>query len=304
MARRSNSIQPLFMEIIRTVDEMQSYADEARAAGDRVALVPTMGALHGGHLSLVSIAKEHADRVVVSIFVNPTQFGADEDFDEYPRELDQDEEKLRSERVDAVFAPTAQEMYPHSDAAERTAPLTWVEVDEFDEVLCGRYREGHFRGVTTIVTKLFHACKPHVAVFGQKDAQQLAILRRMTSELLFDVNIIGAPIVRESDGLAMSSRNAYLSDAHREEATVLFDAVTAAESAVLDGEQDATRIVRAMQNELGKAEAAEVQYADVVDARTLAPVDKLSSGQDVLAAVAVYFGDTRLIDNAIVPVPE
>jgi pantoate--beta-alanine ligase len=291
------------MEIIRTVDEMQSYADSARPAGNRLALVPTMGALHGGHLSLVSIAKEHADRVVVSIYVNPTQFGPDEDFDEYPRELEQDAEKLRGEGVDVVFAPTAKEMYPHSDSPERTAPLTWVEVDEFDDVLCGKYREGHFRGVTTIVTKLFNACKPHLAVFGQKDAQQLAILRRMTSELLFDIEIIGGPIVRESDGLAMSSRNAYLSDEHRQEATVLFDAVTAAESAILDGEQDATRIVRAMRNELGKADAAEVQYAEVVDARTLAPVDTLSPGQDILAAVAVYFGDTRLIDNTIVPTP-
>ncbi len=292
------------MEIIRTVDEMQSYADSARSSGDRMALVPTMGALHGGHLSLVSIAKEHADRVVVSIFVNPTQFGPDEDFDAYPRELNRDAEKLRAEGVDVIFAPTAHEMYPNSDSAERTGPLTWVEVDAFDEVLCGRYRDGHFCGVTTIVTKLFHACKPHVAVFGQKDAQQLAILRRMISELLFDIDIIGGPIVRESDGLAMSSRNAYLSDTHREEATVLFHAVNTAESAILNGEQDAARIVRAMRNELGKADAAEVQYAEVVDARTLVPVDTLSAGQDVLAAVAVFFGDTRLIDNTIVPVPD
>lgn len=291
------------MDILRTVDAMQSYADTARAAGDRIALVPTMGALHEGHLSLVSIAKEQADRVVVSIFVNPTQFGPDEDFDEYPRELKQDAEKLRQQGVDVIFAPTGEEMYPFSTNTQRADPLAWVTVDELDETLCGRYRDGHFRGVTTVVTKLFHACKPHVAIFGQKDAQQLAILRRMTDELLFDIEIVAGPIVREDDGLAMSSRNAYLSPEHRSQATVLFDAVSAAESAILRGEQEATPIVRAMQNELGKSGAADVQYAEVVDADTLTPVETLDPGQNVLAAVAVYFGDTRLIDNALVSVP-
>lgn len=291
------------MDILRTVDAMQSYADTARAAGDRIALVPTMGALHEGHLSLVSIAGDQADRVVVSIFVNPTQFAPDEDFDEYPRELERDAAKLRGLGVDAVFAPTGEEMYPFSTTTERADPLTWVTVDDLDETLCGRYRDGHFRGVTTVVTKLFHACKPHVAVFGQKDAQQLAILRRMTKELLFDIDIAAGPIVREEDGLAMSSRNAYLSPEHRSQATVLFNAVSAAESAILGGEQDATPIVRAMQNELAKSDAAEVQYAEIVDAQTLSPVQTLKAGQDVLAAVAVYFGDTRLIDNALVSVP-
>jgi pantoate--beta-alanine ligase len=292
------------MDILRSVADMHAYADATHRAGETIGLVPTMGALHGGHLSLVDRAAEHADRVVASIFVNPTQFGPDEDFDDYPRDLQGDADKLDARGVDAVFAPPAEEMYPHSDNAVRTAPLAWVEVEEYNDSLCGRYRDGHFRGVTTVVTKLFHACKPDVAVFGQKDAQQLAILRRMVDELLFDIEIIAAPIVREEDGLAMSSRNAYLSKEHRRQATVLHDAVQAAESAIRDGEQDATRIVRAMQNALDKAPDARVQYAEVVDARTLAPVDALDPGQDVLAAVAVFFGDTRLIDNTIARVPD
>ncbi|PEN14963.1 pantoate--beta-alanine ligase [Longibacter salinarum] len=292
------------MDILRSVAHMQSHADAVHTAGETVALVPTMGALHGGHLSLVDRALEEADHVVTSIFVNPTQFGPDEDFEEYPRDLDGDAKKLKDRGVDVVFAPSADEMYPHHDNSVRTAPLAWVDVDEYNDSLCGKYRDGHFRGVTTIVTKLFHACKPDVAVFGQKDAQQLAILRRMVDELLFDVEIVAAPIVREADGLAMSSRNAYLSDEHREQATVLFEAVQQAESAIQAGEQDATRIVRAMQNALDNAPDARVQYAEVVDSRTLVSIDRLEPGQDVLAAVAVFFGDTRLIDNALVCAPD
>ena len=291
------------MDILRTVSEMQSYADAVHAAGETVGLVPTMGALHGGHLSLMDLALEHADHAVASIFVNPTQFGPGEDFEEYPRDLEGDADKLRQRGVDVVFAPTAEEMYPHNDHPTRPAPLAWVEVEEFNNVLCGKYRDGHFRGVTTVVTKLFNACKPDVAVFGRKDAQQLAILKRMVDELLFDVEIVSAPIIREPDGLAMSSRNAYLNERHREQATVLYDAIQEAESAIRGGEQDATRVVRAMRDALDKAPDARIQYANVVNAGTLTSVETLEGGEDVLAAVAVYFGDTRLIDNVHVRVP-
>lgn len=293
------------MKLIRTVDAMQSYADAARAAGVRVALVPTMGALHEGHLALIRTAKEHADRVVVSVFVNPTQFGPDEDYDAYPRDLEGDRDKLEALDVDALFAPTVEEMYPGESFDEEGPPsLTWVEVEKLDEHLCGRYREGHFRGVTTVVTKLFHACKPHVAVFGRKDAQQFVIIRRMVQDLLFDIEIVGVPTVREPDGLARSSRNAYLSEAEREQATVLYRAVEAARARIEAGEQRGEAIVEAMRSELDRAPDARVQYADVVDAATLQPLKRIDPGQHVLAAVAVFFGETRLIDNVFVRAPD
>lgn len=291
------------MHTFRTVAAMQSHADDVRRSEQTHALVPTMGALHDGHLALVREALDRADHVTVSIFVNPTQFGPDEDYDEYPRELDADREKLAALGVDTVFAPPAEEMYPHADDDNLRGPVTWVEVERLTDHLCGAYREGHFRGVTTVVTKLFHACKPDVAVFGTKDAQQLVVLRRMTEDLLFDVDVVGVPTIREDDGLAESSRNQYLSDREREQATVLYDAVQAAEALVEDGEQEAQAIVDAMRNALAQAPDGEVEYAEVVNARTLQPIDTLTPGQVVLAAVAVYFGDTRLIDNTFVEVP-
>jgi len=291
------------MDIIQTVDAMQQFARERQRMGDRIALVPTMGALHDGHLSLVDIAQQHADTVVVSVFVNPTQFAPEEDFDEYPRDLEGDAETLRSRNVDIVFAPPASEMYPHSDDPVRTAPLAWVTVDDLDDVLCGRERDQHFRGVTTVVAKLFHACSPDVAVFGQKDAQQLAIIRRMVDELLFDIDIVAGPIVREDDGLAMSSRNAYLNERERAQATVLSNAVSEAEAQIQAGEQEVEAVVRAMQKALADAPLGDVEYVNIVDADRLTPLETLEPGQRVLAAVAVHFGDTRLIDNAITRVP-
>lgn len=307
--RRSRSDTTLFktydgMEIIRTVDAMQQFAKDHHQMGKSVALVPTMGALHGGHLSLVDIARQQADTVIVSVFVNPTQFAPDEDFESYPRDLEADAEKLSSRNVDVVFAPTASEMYPHSDDPVRTAPLTWVTVDELDDVLCGRERDQHFRGVTTIVTKLFHACSPDVAVFGQKDAQQLAIIRRMVDELLFDIDIIAGPIVREADGLAMSSRNTYLNEREREQATVLSTAVFEAKARIQAGEQEVQAVVRAMQKALAEAPLGDVEYVRIVDADRLIPLQTLEPGQRVLAAVAVHFGDTRLIDNTTTRVPD
>ena len=291
------------MEVIRPVDQMQSRADEARRDGRTLALVPTLGALHEGHLALVRRALEEADHVTVSVFVNPTQFGPDEDYEEYPRDLEGDRQKLEALGVDAMFAPSVEEMYPSVADEQLPGPLAWVEVEHLDEHLCGAYREGHFRGVTTVVTKLFHACKPDVAVFGTKDAQQYVIIQQLVEDLLFDVEVVGVPTVREDDGLARSSRNAYLDAEERAQAPVLYEAVTAAEEAIEGGEQDAQAVVRAMDQALAAAPDAEVEYAEVVDAHTLQPADRLSPGQEVLAAVAVYFGDTRLIDNAFVQVP-
>lgn len=291
------------MEVFRTVDEMQAHADAARADGRTLALVPTLGALHEGHLALVRRALDEADHVTVSVFVNPTQFGPDEDYDDYPRDLEGDRSKLETRGVDAMFAPSVAEMYPAVADDRLPGPLAWAEVEHLDEHLCGAYREGHFRGVTTVVTKLFHACKPDRAVFGTKDAQQYVIIRRLVEDLLFDIEVVGVPTVREDDGLALSSRNAYLDPDERAQATVLYEAVRAARTAIEGGEQDPNAVVRAMHRILGGAPDAEVEYASVVDAHTLQPVDRLAPRRDVLAAVAVYFGETRLIDNAFVEVP-
>ena len=290
------------MDRITTVDAMQRFADRARGSGETIALVPTMGALHAGHLALVREAVDRADRVVVSIFVNPTQFGPDEDYEAYPRDLDDDEAKLRELGVDAVFAPSVEEMYPNA-GGPFDDPITWVTVDRLTDHLCGAYRDDHFQGVATVVAKLLHACKPHVAIFGTKDAQQLVIIRRMVEDLLMDVDIVGVETVREPDGLAASSRNAYLNDDERRQARVLAEAVEAAKARIFDGEQEAEPVVEAMQQALAAAPDGEVQYAEVVDAHTLQPVDAIRPGDDVVAAVAVFFGDTRLIDNAFISVP-
>ncbi len=291
------------VEVIRTVDAMQEHAGAARAEGCTLALVPTLGALHEGHLALVRRALEEADHVTVSVFVNPTQFGPDEDYEEYPRDLEGDKEKLEALGVDVLFAPSTEEMYPFANDEALPGPLAWVEVERLDEHLCGAYREGHFRGVTTVVTKLFHACKPDIGVFGKKDAQQYVIIQRLVEDLLLDIDIAGVPTVREADGLAQSSRNDYLDDEEREQATVLYEAVMAAEDAIEGGEQDPEAVVRAMDDALSQAPDGDVEYAEVVDANTLQPVEHLVPGQEVLAAVAVYFGETRLIDNAFVQVP-
>jgi len=291
------------MELFRTVDAMQAHADAARRDGQTLALVPTLGALHEAHLALVRRAIEEADHVTVSIFVNPTQFGPDEDYDEYPRDLEGDRKKLEALDVDALFAPSVEEMYPYADDEALPGPLAWVDVERLDDHLCGAYREGHFRGVTTVVTKLFHACKPDVAVFGKKDAQQYVIIQRLVDDLLLDVEIVGVPTVRESDGLAVSSRNTYLNERDREQAPVLHEAVTAAREAIERGEQAPDAVVEAMDEVLATAPDGEVEYASVVDANTLQPTDYLAPGQEVLVAVAVYFGETRLIDNDFVRVP-
>ena len=281
--------------VFRTVPDMQAHAEAARQRGARLALVPTMGALHAGHLALVDAARQRADHVTVSVFVNPTQFAPGEDYDAYPRTLDADLDAL-ADRADAVFAPSAEAVYPFG-----LPPFATVSVRDLDRHLCGASRPGHFQGVTTVVTKLFLACRPHVAVFGQKDAQQLAIVRRMTEELGFGVEVVGHPIVREPDGLAMSSRNRFLSPEERRQSVVLSRALRAAEAAVAMGERDAAALAGAMRAQVATAPLAQIDYAEVVDADALQPVTALSaqgdSGGRYLAALAVRFGGTRLIDN-------
>ncbi len=280
------------MIVVRTVAEMQAHADAARGAGRRLALVPTMGALHTGHLALVEEAARRADHVTVSIFVNPTQFGPSEDFDAYPRTEGLDLTALEAAGgVDAVFAPAPAAMYPFG-----VPPLTTVHIARLGDHLCGPHRPGHFDGVSSVVAGLFHACRPHLALFGQKDAQQLAIIRRMAAELLFGVEVAGVPTVREADGLAMSSRNRYLTPEERREAPAMRRALDAAEATVAAGERRAIAVTDAMRAELAGAAGARVQYAEVVEADTLQPVEVLDPGR-YLAALAVFFGSTRLIDN-------
>ncbi len=288
------------MPIVRSVREMRARSDERRRAGRRIVLVPTMGALHAGHLSLVREGLEHGDDLIVSIFVNPTQFGPGEDYRRYPRPLDKDIALLESTGADVtLFTPEEDEMYPGGMEAN----VTWISVDGLNEHLCGRHRPGHFRGVATVVAKLFNACRPDVAMFGLKDAQQFVILERMVQDLHFDVQLVGVPTVRHEDGLARSSRNMYLNSDERRQAVVLSRAVFQAEQLVRQGEVRPQMLIDLMQGILAEASGARVQYAEVVDAETLQPLDGICPGQRVLMAVAVYFGSTRLIDNVFVRAP-
>ncbi len=274
--------------LLRTVGEQRAFSRAERAGGRRVALVPTMGALHPGHVSLVRLARRHAERVVVSIFVNPTQFGPGEDFAAYPRDLERDLALLRPEGVAAVFAPSAAEVYPQGDA-------TRVDVERLGEPLCGRSRPGHFRGVTTVVARLFHIVEPDVALFGEKDYQQLAVIRRMVRDLHFPIEIIGAPIVREPDGLAMSSRNAYLEPEQRRQALALPRALREAREQVRAGERDAARLAGLAREIIAAQPLAELDYVELCDADTLEAVARLE--RPAVLAVAARFGRARLIDN-------
>jgi pantoate--beta-alanine ligase len=288
------------MKVIQTASAMREESQTRRCSDMRLALVPTMGALHEGHLTLVKEARLHADHVTATIFVNPTQFGPGEDFDRYPRPLEEDLECLQQAGIDCVFTPRASEIYPEGPRHVRS----WVAVDGFDATLCGRHRPGHFRGVTTVVARLFNICQPDVALFGLKDAQQFVILRRMVRDLRFGIEVVGVPTVREYDGLAMSSRNRYLADGERRQAVVLYQGLQRAAGEVEKGEQRPEAIVGALLDTVGDAPDARVQYAEVVDVETLAPVERLKAGGDVLIATAVYFGSTRLIDNVFVRVPD
>lgn len=275
------------MKICRTKKSLSALSDAWHRAGETVAIVPTMGFLHEGHLSLVRLAKKKARRVVVSVFVNPTQFGPNEDFAQYPRDERRDFALLRAEGVDAVFAPTPEEMY----GADATVSL--VE-SKLSKVMCGAFRPIHFAGVLTVVLKLFNASRADVAVFGRKDAQQLAVIRRMVRDLDVPVRIVGAPLVREKDGLALSSRNTYLSPAEHERALALHEALDEAEADYRAGRTDPRRAIAKIEKALAKA-CDRVDYVVAVDADTLEPVKKL--GPNTLLALAAYVGKTRLIDN-------
>jgi len=277
------------VERLASKQEVRQAVAEARREGKRVALVPTMGALHDGHLSLVNAASERADYVVVSVFVNPTQFGPGEDFEAYPRDIERDVDLLGAEGVDLVFVPTPEIMY---------APEAMVTVDPgpLGQVLEGAARPGHFSGVCTVVTKLFSIALPDLAFFGEKDYQQLTIVRAMARDLDLPVKVIGCPTVRECDGLALSSRNVYLSAEERSAGTVLYRSLRTAETLVLDGERDAAVVAGAMRDTVASEPLAELEYAVVVDAVTLAPIETLGD-RPARALVAARVGGTRLIDN-------
>ena len=278
------------MKICKTIDDMRATSRAARHAGKRLGLVPTMGALHEGHLSLVRAAKAQCDAVAASIFVNPLQFGPTEDLAEYPRTFDRDVQLLEKESVDILFAPSPDEMYP-------SGAVTYVTVEGLSEKLCGKSRPGHFRGVTTVVAKLFHIVEPDLAFFGQKDAAQVAIIRRMVSDLNLAAEIVVCPIVREPDGLAMSSRNAYLSPQERKSATVLNRSLVEVKRRFDQGERDATALIAAARQVLAQEPTVHLDYFEIVDPATLNPITRLTS--PALVAVAAFAGSTRLIDNIL-----
>ena len=278
------------MKVLTTAAAVRAEDRSARRV-----LVPTMGALHKGHLELIHVARDHAalgGEVVVSSFVNPLQFEPGSDFDRYPRLEKADEELCSSAGVDLLFRPTLEEMYYGDQSVV-------VEETVLSETLCGRSRPGHFRGVCTVVSKLFNIVSPDIAVFGEKDFQQLAIVRRMVRDLNFPVQIVGVPTVRESDGLALSSRNQYLSAEEREQAPILRSALLQAAALVSRGEKSAARIVQSVRTMLAQAPLARIDYIELADANTLQPVEEVTS--DSILALAVFFGQTRLIDNIRVP---
>ncbi len=278
------------MDIIRSSGEMQEWSLKARSQGLRIGFVPTMGYLHAGHTSLASIARHGVDRVVVSIFVNPLQFGPNEDFGRYPRDFARDEALCRDAGVDVVFYPEASDLYAPDHSV-------YVVDDVLSRGLCGASRPGHFRGVTTVVAKLFNLVLPNTAVFGEKDAQQLRIIRRMVRDLNFPIDIIPGPTVRESDGLAMSSRNAFLMPEERKHATCLRNALNLAERLHREGERNASVILRDMKRLIETAPGASIDYVELVDDETLEPVMEIE--RPALVAVAVKFSKTRLIDNTV-----
>jgi pantoate--beta-alanine ligase len=278
------------MKILQNINEMRAAVRAACGENRRLGFVPTMGALHDGHLSLVRAAKRQTDVVAVSIFVNPTQFGPNEDFAKYPRTFEGDCELLKNEGVDLLFAPSAEEMYPKG-------AVTWVTVEGLSDKLCGRSRPGHFRGVTTVVSKLFHIVEPDAAFFGQKDAVQLVLIRRMVRDLNMPVEIIGCPIVREADGLAMSSRNAYLSTEERESALALSHSLQEIKKRFEEGERDSGKLISAGIEIFRREPSARLDYLEIVDAETLDAVPSMTG--NALVAVAAYVGTTRLIDNVM-----
>ena len=278
------------MKLVRSISEMNALSRAARSRGAHLGLVPTMGALHEGHLSLVRAARERSDLVAASIFVNPTQFGPNEDFAKYPRALESDCALLEREGVELVFAPSVEEMYPQG-------AVTWVVVGGLSERLCGKSRPGHFRGVTTVVAKLFHIVEPDRAFFGQKDAAQVAIIQRMVRDLNMPVTIEVCPIVREPDGLAISSRNTYLSARERKSALVLHRSLMRVQKLFESGKRDPASLVAAAEPVFVSEPAVRLDYIEIVNPETLEPETAVT--KRTLVAVAAFVGQTRLIDNIL-----
>ncbi|HTC94472.1 MAG TPA: pantoate--beta-alanine ligase [Terriglobales bacterium] len=278
------------MKTVDSIEEMRARCRAAKNNEQRLGFVPTMGALHEGHLALVRAARAQCKTVAVSIFVNPTQFGPNEDFAKYPRAPERDQKMLEAEGVSLLFVPTVDEMYPQGAS-------TFVTVERLSDKLCGRTRLGHFRGVATVVSKLFHIVEPDVAYFGQKDAAQVAIIRRMVRDLAFSVEIMMVPTVRETDGLALSSRNAYLSPTERKQALVLYRALCRVQTLVDRGERNAAKLMEAAKDIFRDEPAVRLDYVEIVNQETLDPVADISKG--ALVAVAAFVGSTRLIDNIL-----
>ena len=281
------------MKTIENISRMSTFVKMMKKEGKSIGFVPTMGCLHAGHLSLVKAAKKHTDVVVMSIFINPIQFGPGEDFKKYPRDLKHDEEMAREAGVDVIFYPSLEDMYPDGYA-------TYVTVEELTSNLCGESRPDHFSGVATVVTKLFNIVKPEVVYFGQKDMQQALMIKKMVADLNMDIDVKMMPIVREADGLAMSSRNSYLSFGEREDAAIIYQSLERARSLIRDGEKDARKIIKAVEDMINTKQSARIEYVKVVDTKKLKDMKTISG--EVAVAVAVFFGNTRLIDNITIMV--
>lgn len=279
------------MKVFSTPHEMYTWSREERRMGRTIAFVPTMGALHEGHLELIRYGRQKCDRLIVSIYVNPKQFGPTEDLSRYPRDIEGDLKKAKSENVDAVFLPSDATMYPEGYQ-------TYVEVRDITQRLCGVSRPGHFRGVTTVVAKLFNITIPDIAIFGEKDFQQLVTIRRMVNDLNIPIEIIGRPIVREPDGLAMSSRNRYLSANEREAALSLSQSLIEAKKLIEEGENNSSKVFAHVSNIIDAAKIVKIDYLHVVNVETLEDIDKIKP--PALIAIAAFVGKTRLIDNVII----
>ena len=279
------------MEVAKTIESVRSLVRAARSAGKKIGFVPTMGALHIAHISLIEAAIKECDFVVVSIFVNPTQFVPGEDFEKYPRPLEADLKICEKAGVDVVLAPTPEQMYPAEN-------ITWVNVEKLTETLCGRSRPGHFRGVITVCAKLFNIVAPDVAFFGQKDAQQAVVIKKMVADLNMPLKIVVCPTVRETNGLAVSSRNQYLTEQQKKDTTSIYRSLQKCEEMIKAGTKDAGIIISEMQKVLKQVPSIEIEYVSIVNAETLQSIDRIAG--KVLAAVAVRFGPARLIDNILV----
>jgi len=279
------------MRTVSQILQVRTEVAKARKAGQSIGFVPTMGALHAGHISLIERAVGDCDFVVVSIFVNPTQFGPNEDLEKYPRNLERDVEICSKAGAKLVFAPSAGEMYPEQN-------LTWVDVDEITTRLCGQYREGHFRGVTTVCAKLFNIVTPDVAYFGQKDAQQSVVIKKMVADLNMPLKIEVCPTVREESGLAMSSRNQYLTEEEKQDAQLIYAALKKCGELAKQGEEDCEKLIAEMQSVLAGSNKLAPQYIKIVNPKTLADIETVTDG--AIAAIAAKLGKTRLIDNVII----